>query len=273
MLKGAALILAAASAAMAAGPSCALVPGWTQQGASRSYTADNLFEYMDGNSEGYLLYGFVKMNGVTCQKAGATFVVDISEFADRDSAYGMWSANKDSRQPSTAIGAGGQILPRRLTFVKGIYYAEIAAEPEGDHSAALREWASALEKIVEGSTESPAALKWFPSEKRQTLRLIPESVLGIRALKRGYFGQYDYGKAFVALEDTPESAAAVMQKVKARFPEAAAAQVADEAFQVNDKYLGRLCFFRKGKYIGGYANVAEGSDPVALANALAAALK
>lgn len=277
MLKRAALMLtAAASAAMAAGapaPGCAMVPGWTQQGAARSYTADNLFEYMDGNSEGYLLYGFQNMRGVTCRKGDATFVVDISEFADTDSAYGMWTANRDSRQPSTKIGAGGQILPRRLTFVKGIYYAEIAAEPEGNHSAALREWATALEKAIEGSTEPPAALNWFPTEKRQSLRLVPESVLGIRALKRGYFGQYEYGKAFVVLEATPESAAAALQKVKARFAETAPAQVADEAFTRDDQYLGKLCFFRKGRYIGGYANVAAGSDPVALAKALAAALK
>ena len=31
-----------------------------------AYDADNLFEYMDGNSEGYLLYGFQNMHGVTC---------------------------------------------------------------------------------------------------------------------------------------------------------------------------------------------------------------
>lgn len=269
MLRGAACILAAVSAAMAAGPTCTLVPGWTQQGAVRSYTADNLFEYMDGNSEGYLLYGFVKMNGVTCEKGGAQFVVDISEFADQDSAYGMWTANRDARQPSAKIGAGGQILPRRLTFAKGIFYTEIAAQPEGDHSAALREWATALEKIVEGTTEPPAALRWFPEAQRQSLRLVPESVLGIRALKRGYFGQYEYGKAFVAIEDTPESAAAVLKKVRARYGETSSATVAEESFQATDQYLGRLCFFRKGRYIGGYANVAEGRDPVALAKALA----
>jgi hypothetical protein len=33
-----------------------------------------------------------------------------------------------------------------------------------------------------------------------------------------------------------------------------------------------LCFFRKGNYIGGYANVADGQDPLALAKALAARL-
>jgi hypothetical protein len=273
VLKGAALVLAAASAAMAAGPVCTLVPGWTQQGAARSYTADNLFEYMDGNAEGYLIYGFVNMQGVTCEKGGATFVVDVSEFSDRDSAYGMWTANRDARQASAKIGAGGQILPRRLTFVKGIYYVEIAAAPEGDHSPALREWSAALEKTIQGSTEAPAALSWFPAEKRQTLRLVPESVLGIRALKRGYFGQYEYGKAFVVIEETPESAAAVMAKVKARFAGASAAAIGDEAFSAEDQYLGRLCFFRRGRMVGGWANVAAGSDAVGLARSLAGALK
>ena len=266
------LALAVSFAAGAAGPSCGLVAGWTPQGASRAYTAENLFEYMDGNAEGYLLYGFVKMQGVTCEKGGLTFVVDLSEFADPDCAYGMFSANRDQRQPMTKIGAGGQIVPRRALFVKGKYYLEIAANPEGDHTAALREWTAALEKTVEGSTEPPAALSWFPREKQQGLRLVPESVLGIRALKRGYLGQYDFGKAFVVLEDSPESAAAVMQKLKSRFAGATPATVADEALQADDRYLGRLCMFRKGRYIGGYANVAEGQDPAALATALAGKL-
>ena len=48
---------------------------------------------------------------------------------------------------------------------------------------------------------------------------MPESVLGIRILKRGYVAQYDFGKAFVVPEDSPEAAAAVMQKLRARFTE------------------------------------------------------
>ena len=53
---------------------------------------------MDGNAEGYLLYGFQTMHGVTCVKDGATLVIDISDFGDADSAYGMFCANRDPRQ-------------------------------------------------------------------------------------------------------------------------------------------------------------------------------
>jgi len=270
LIRALAAIAAACGMAAAAAPSCGLLPGWSQKGEARTYVADTLFEYMDGNSEGYLLYGFLKMQGVTCEKGGATFVIDLSEFVDTDAAFGMFSANHDPKQPQTKIGAAGQIVPRKAIFVKGKYYLEIAAEPEGDHSPALREFSAAIEKTMEGSTSRPAAMSWFPEEKRQSLRLVPESVLGIRLLKRGYVGQYEHGKAFLVQEDSPEAAAALMQKLRARFADTAAAKIADEGFQVTDRYLGKVCMFRKGRMIGGYANVVEGSDAAALATALAA---
>jgi len=102
---------------------------------------------------------------------------------------------------------------------------------------------------------------------------VPESVLGIRALSRGYAAQYDFGKAFVVMEATPESAEAVMKKLRARFTGTVEATAGDEAFQVTDQYLGRLCFFRKGRYLGGYANVTEGQDPVGLAEVLSASIR
>jgi hypothetical protein len=263
------LVLAAAAWAEPPQPSCQLVPGWQQRGPLRSYEAENLFEYMDGNAEGYLIYGFQSMRGVTCIKDGVTFVIDISDMGDADSAYGIYTANRDPRQPTAAIGMGGQLIPRRLIFAKGNYYAEIAANPEGDHTAALKVWTAALEGIVTGSTAPPAALSWLPSDKRQSIRLVPESVLGIRALSRGYAAQYEFAKAFLVMEATPESAAAVMKKLRARFAASVEAKAGDDAFQANDQYLGRLCFFRKGRYLGGYANVVEGQDPAALAAALA----
>jgi hypothetical protein len=255
----------------AANPACTLVPGWTPQGEPRSFASDNLFEYMDGNAEGYLLYGFQNMHGVTCVKGGITLVIDISDFGDADSAYGMFCANRDLRKPEAKLGMGGQIVPRRAIFAKGQYYVEVGAEPEGDHTATLQAWTAALEKIATGSSEVPVALSWFPAGQ-QSLRLVPESVLGIRLLKRGYVAQYDFGKAFVVTEASPDSAAAVMQKLRERFGETAKAPIADDAFQVTDKYLGRLCIARKGRYLAGYGNLADGQDAVALVKSLASRL-
>ena len=249
---------------------CSLVPGWRQEGPLRHFTADNLYEYMDGNAESYLAYGFTQMQGVTCKSGENVFVIDISEMVDADAAYGIFSGNRDPGHALEKIGMGGQILPRRGTFTKGNYYVEIAATPDIDHTAALTAFISAMEKLLEGRSTPPDALAWFLPEKLVSARLIPESVLGVRLLKRGYVAQYDQGKAFLVLETSSQSAAAVMVKLRQRYPAAQAAQVADEALQLQDKYLGGVCFFRKGKYIGGYANMPDGATATAASATFAA---
>jgi hypothetical protein len=264
---------ALAWAGSAPAPTCALVPGWAQSGPARAYEAGNLFEYMDGNAEGYLIYGFRAMKGVTCRQGEISFVIDLSDMGDADSAYGIFSANRDPAQPVSQIGMAGQVTPRRAMFVKGKWYVEIAANPEGDHTPALQVWLSALADTVTGSSVLPEALAWFPAGGRQSLRLVPESVLGLRLLKRGYVAQYDFGKAFVAFEASPDSANAVMQKLRARFGQVTAAQLADDAFETTDHYLGRLFIFRKGRSIGGYSIKAGGHDPAALSAALAAQVR
>ena len=78
---------------------------------------------------------------------------------------------------------------------------------------------AALDKRIAGETATPPQVAWFPGEglEAESVRLVPESVLGIRALRRGYVGVYDAGKAFVVTEETAEAATATLAKVKQRF--------------------------------------------------------
>ena len=103
-MRLAAAFLAVAAAGLAQTPDCSLVSGWKQQGPARTYAADNLFEYMDGNAEGYLLYHFVRMNGVNCALGEETRVFDVSEMENAEWAYGMFASNRDSRVPTEKIG-------------------------------------------------------------------------------------------------------------------------------------------------------------------------
>jgi hypothetical protein len=210
------------------------------------------------------------MQGVTCKSGENTLVIDISQMIDADAAYGIFSGNRDPGHPIEKIGMGGQIMPRRGTFAKGDYYVEISASPDIDHTPVLTAYIAAMEKLLEGRSQPPSVLAWFLPEKLVSARMIPESVLGVRLLKRGYVAQYDQGKAFLVSETSPQSAAEVMNKLRRRYPAAQAAQVADEALQLQDNYLGGVCFFRKGKYLGGYANMPDGAA-ASVASALLAA--
>jgi hypothetical protein len=266
------LFAAQAVAAPFPAPGCSAVPGWTQQGPPRSYDSETLFDYMDGNSEGYFAYGFTLMKGVTCvSAAGDQLVIDVSEMGDPDRAWGFFVTNRDQRSPVERIGSAGQVLPRRATFAKGRHYAEIAASPDKDHRTALRAFVNALEASLPGESRVPEALAWFPAEGLvpDSIRLVPESVLGLRLLKSGFMAQYPVGRAFVVPEATPEAAAATMEKLRARFVGASPSSgLGDEAFTAQDPYLAGVLVFRKGARVGGVANVGAGSDPSALAKAL-----
>jgi hypothetical protein len=264
------LLLCAACAAQT--PDCSLVPGWKQHGPARSYVADNLFEYMNGNAEGYLIYRFVKMDGVSCRSGESTVVFDMSEMADAEAAYGIFASIRDVRVPAEKIGMAGQVVPRRAIFAKDKYFVEVTVDR--DAPDVLRAFAQALEKRIAGRTALPDPVGWFPPEKLapESVRLVPESVLGLRLLRCGYIAQYDYGKAFLVTEESPEAAAAVMTKLRARIGGVKPSAAGDEAFEAADKYLGRLCFFRKGKYLGGFAGLAEDQDATSRASALAARL-
>ena len=267
-------LLLFAGLAAAQEPDCAVAPGFKQDGATREFNTETLYNYMDGNSEGYFLYNFVRMRGVTCKQGALSLVLDVSEFQDEELAYGMFTSNVDARLPRVSLGAAGQVTPAKAIFVKGKYFVELSMEPQGEHAAALEAAAKAMESRVPGSVSAPKELTFFPKDGLEagSPRLIPQSVLGLRMLKRGYLGVYGNGRLFFVSEDSPDAAKALFEKLKAHFAPAGAAQAGEEAYTGDDRLLGKFCLFRKGARVGGFVGAKEGADPAKLAAAFAAGL-
>ena len=239
---------------------CHFSPGWEQSGAKRQYAADNLYDYKDGGAEGYLIFGFARMQGISCKSGTETLDIDVSEMTDADAAYGIFAANLDPTMPIANIGMGGQVQRQSASFAKGKYYVEIvetAASPDSDQSSMLKALAARMLEHIEGRDSPPEVLDWFSKEDLVSVRVVPESVLGLRQLKRGYVAKYKQGQAFLVQEASPEAAAAVMKSLRERFDPVSPTHVGDEAFQAKAKYLDGICFFRKGSYVGGYANLPE----------------
>lgn len=275
-MKFAACVLAILLATGMAGAqdylNCRYAPGWEQTGAQRQFTADNLFDYKDGAAEGYLSFGFVRMVGVTCKSGNNTLDIDISQMNGPDSAWGIFAANLDPRLPVAQLGMGGQIQKQSASFARGDLYVEIveiASNLDADHTATMKAFASGIEAHLQGRTTPPEQLKWFPAHGRVSVRLIPESVLGLKELQRGYVAHYKQGQAFIVQQATPQSAAETLKTLRARFQGAADAQVADGGFQVKAKYLDGICIFRKGRFLAGYANLPNAQDAATLAAQLA----
>ncbi len=275
-MKCAAALFALALCASLAGAQnvldCALVPGWEQTGAPRQYDSSNLYQYKDGAAEGYFIFGFVRMSTVECKAGANMLTMDLSEMTDADAAYGLFSANVDPAQAILGIGMGAQVQAQSASFAKGKYYVElveVAADPSRDDSATLRTFVGALEARLQGRATPPVPISWFPEGKVAPVRMVPESVLGLHELQRGYVAKYSEGQAFIVLENSPDRASFLLKALRNRFPGAVSAEVGDEAFQVKAPYLGGFCIFRKGTVLAGYANLADGEQAASRAAALA----
>jgi len=251
---------------------CHLVPGWEQAGAPRSYSPDNLYDYRDGAAEGYLIFGFSHMQGIDCKSGPATLSIDVSEMADADSAWGMFAANRDPKLPVASLGMGGQILPQSVLFARGRSFVEIV-ETDGDSAAsqptAIQIFAARMLPLLDGRETPPEPIQWFVAENRTSVRLVPQSVLGLRVLQRGYVASYEQGQAFIVSEDSTETASAVMKKLREHFSAVSPSQIADEAFQGKVAYLDGICIFRKGHFVAGYTNLPDATQAASLAAQLA----
>lgn len=91
--------------------------------------------------------------------------------------------------------------------------------------------------------------------------------------KSGYIGQCDFKKGALVKRSSPEAAGELMKKLKERFGQTTPAAIADEAFTGTDKYLNGVCVFRKGRDIGGFADLKPGRDWVAESMKLSANIK
>jgi hypothetical protein len=158
-------------------------------------------------------------------------------------------------------------------FAKGKYFVEMieaTADPAADDSTTMRALATAIDLQLPGSTMPPTPLQWFPQESVAPIRMVPESVLGLHELERGYVARYSAGQAFIVVEDALEMAVQTLKSLRTHFPAAQAAQIGDEAFQANVKYLDGLCIFRKGRIVGGYSNLLDSQQAAMRAAVFAA---
>lgn len=90
--------------------------------------------------------------------------------------------------------------------------------------------------------------------------MVPQSVLGIRLLKAGYVGQYEFGKGFLVPEESTVTAGQVFAQLKTRLEGVQAISAGEEAYCGKDTYLDGLCVFRQGRFLGGFAGIKTGQS-------------
>jgi hypothetical protein len=236
--------------------------GWTRGPEVRSFSPDNLYEFIDGAADNFLIYGFQQV--VTAeynnpQKAQA--VLEIYQMQDPRNAFGVYASECNAESEFKKIGAEGYVGGTALNFWAGPYYVKITVFQE---SADLKQVMIALAEGVAkkiGSTDAvPAEIDSFPSadQVKHSVRFLAKDVLGQIYLKEGFEAKYKKGanesKIVIALPGDEAAAKEALAKYKQYT--ATGGKVAreitspgDGGFVGKDSYYGNMAAVRSGNRI------------------------
>ena len=126
------------------------------------YTAENLFDYINGGAELYRSYGLTGMKGrVYVAENLPDVTVEVYEMTEAKNAFGVFTQTRDKEEYT--YGQGSQSHPDAVIFWKDRYYAIISASkvtPESEDG--VRFLASAVDKAIPGTGVIPAIVGCLP---------------------------------------------------------------------------------------------------------------
>jgi hypothetical protein len=256
------------------------VAGWSRDGEPRFFAADNLWEFINGAAEGYLLYGFeeVVTSDYSQESSGQQAVIDIYRMQDPVRAFGIYCQERNPDYEFLDIGGGGYVGGTALNFWRGPYYVKITVFEESDElRVELSKLAAHISGKIDHPATEPAEVAYFPTEnqKPHSVQYLPRDVLGQSYLSNAYEAQYQDGdreyKIVAVLAESSDSAkeglAKYRQFIAGANPEIRDLEgVGDEGFTGTDSFYGKVVAIRSGNKILvelGAASVDSGKNTLA----------
>ena len=103
--------------------------GWAKSGETRTFPADRLSEYIDGDAEKYIQAGVQQTLTADYRLAAKSdAVADVFIMKTADGATKVFKSQAATGSQPTKVGeAAGRLYPGSLTFCKGPYFVRIIA--------------------------------------------------------------------------------------------------------------------------------------------------
>jgi hypothetical protein len=121
---------------------------WAKSSDTRTFTADNLWEYVDGDAERYVQAGVVRtLTSDYKFKNRVDAVVDIHVMNSPEGAAKLLAAESAKGSKPATIGEESRLFPASLVYRKGAYLVRVVAYEESPEIGnALLELGKAVEK-------------------------------------------------------------------------------------------------------------------------------
>jgi hypothetical protein len=244
-------------------PADGAVPGWVSDGEPRFFTADNLWEFINGAADGYLMYGFeeVVTADFSQESSGQAAVIDIYQMMDPTHAFGIYCQERNPDYEFLEIGSEGYLGGTSLNFWKGPYYVKLTVFEESEEiQGELKKLAEHVAGKIGHPAGEPPQVAAFPTEnqKPRSIQFLPRDVLGQSYLSNAFEAQYQVGEQEYKIVAITASDAAAATEGYTKYkeflarsnPEMVALEgVGDEGLIGEDSFYGKVLAVRAGNRI------------------------
>ena len=253
--------------------------GASAKHAASFYGPDNLYEYMDGAADIFVLYGVRQMLHEDLRAQAADISVDVFDMGSADAAFGMYAAERSPDFHFMAMGTEGYSYEGMLNFLQDRYYVKLLGFGEGS-DAALEAVARTISERIGTRSSFPELLSKLPTENRRphSEQYIPNDPLGHPFLGPAYVVAYGTGdqesKLFVTMARDAADAQGRLKQLEQHFAKTGkcgpAPEIGEGAIRGSNSFEGSVVAETKGRYLILLVNPANGSEP--LLNGAAASL-
>lgn len=158
------------------------------------YTPDDLWNYINGAADAYLMLGFIDLNIREYVKGKNSIKAEIYRFGDDARAFGMYSMERSPGYAFIQVGVQGYNEEGAVHFYKDRYYVKIMSHAGSKKvNEGMLELARLIASNISGRNEFPSLLQLFPADGllRNEETYLLESVLGHEFLRGAFRASYE----------------------------------------------------------------------------------
>jgi hypothetical protein len=194
--------------------------GWTLYDQVLQFTAENLYEQIDGRAEFYLAYDMVRMSFASYEKdtdEGQFIDVSVYDMGTPTHAFGVFSGERTKGAPSIELGRDAYRSGANYYLWKGQYYIQIVASDTADELQRIGlDIAREVTGVLQDSGQPVWGLQALPEDGRVhgSERYFLVDAMGLDFMRNTYIAEYTKSgivtSVFLSQRDSPELARAAV---------------------------------------------------------------
>jgi len=238
------------------------IKNWKISEEIQTFNPENLFNYINGAADLYLIYDFQELKVATYiaidgGEEPPEIDVEVYDQKNSENAYGMYSQERPSKPEFLNIGAQAYKEGSILNFISGKYYIKIDSHDNSEKTRqTIYSIAEQLSNNLSNSSSLPEMLNVFPDEGKvpSSDMFISKDFLGHRFLTDVY--RFDYKASdseftlFLIKKENKNECEEIINKYH-EFCKKSIEKIVEGEYKLSDRYNGEIYLVWKSNFIWG----------------------